>query len=323
MNILVYGGGAVGLGLAGALIQAGEKVTIIARPDTAEALIKKGLARCGIFGDCQWPSRLFSVATTPPLEAGSVYDFILICTKSYHSKAIAEILAKNPRLLAAQTRLVLCQNGWGNAEEFAARLGSSRLYNARIITGFQRPEKNMVQITVHADAVRIGSLFTRDTEPVVDLCAALTKGGIPCEPTRHIDRDLWAKMLYNCALNPLGAIFQVPYGDLGTSIHTRQIMDAVIREIFAVMAGAGYGTYWAEPEAYIRHFYEKLIPMTARHEASMLQDIRSKKPTEIDALNGAVVRLAERHGIPAPANRQIYHMIRFAEERYLTGALGA
>lgn len=317
MNILVYGGGAVGLGLAGALIQAGENVTIIARRKTADILREKGLARKGIFGDLQWPSRRFQVFESPPAQGESAYDHILVCTKSYDSAAIAQALGENTHLFGDQTQIVLCQNGWGNADHFVSRFGPDRLYNARIITGFQKIAENTVHITVHADAIRIGSLFRTQTNRIEGLCAALTKGGIPCEATRHIDRDLWAKLLYNCALNPLGAIFQVPYGDLGDSPHTRDIMETIIREIFSVMTHAGYKTYWDVPEKYLTHFFDKLIPMTAKHEASMLQDIRAKKPTEIDALNGAVVRLGHCHGVATPANQQICRMIQFAEERYL------
>ncbi len=316
MNILLVGAGAVGLGFASALINAGEQVTIIARQSTACVLHQEGLIRQGLFGYLRLLPRQFRVLESISDWVGTVYDYILICTKSYDSAFIAKTLAENRHLADDRTKIVLCQNGWGNAEAFSNWFAPQGLYNARIITGFQKVKENSVAITVHADAVRIGSLYHTETVEIDRLCAALTAGGIPCEATRHIDRDLWSKMLYNCALNPLGAIFQVPYGELGRSFHARNIMETIIREVFAVMDKAGYRTYWDDPGEYLSLFYDKLIPMTARHEASMLQDIRGKKRTEIDALNGAVVHLGDRNAVATPANRQIYWMIRFAEERY-------
>ena len=75
-------------------------------------------------------------------------------------------------------------------------------------------QNNEVEITVHADSIHIGSLFDGDLLCMEKLCELITKGDIPCEKTDSIEKDLWAKMLYNCALNPLGAILDVPYGVL-------------------------------------------------------------------------------------------------------------
>ncbi|MFZ5570848.1 MAG: ketopantoate reductase family protein [Thermodesulfobacteriota bacterium] len=316
MNILLYGAGAVGLGLASALIYSGETVTIVARQRAAAALRREGLIRKGLFGCLQLLPDRFRVCESPAELGGAVYDHILVCTKAYDSAMIARTLGETPGLADRRTKIVLCQNGWGNAEVFSARFDPRQVYNARIITGFQKDAEHSVDITVHADSVRIGSLFHTETREIEALCSSLTRGGIPSEATAAIAWDLWAKMLYNCPLNPLGAIFQVPYGHLGDSPHARNIMDAVIREIFAVTAKAGYQSYWDAPEEYLHVFYQQLIPKTAGHQASMLQDIRGRKPTEIDSLNGAVVRLGERHGIATPANLQICWMVRFLEGRY-------
>jgi 2-dehydropantoate 2-reductase len=237
----------------------------------------------------------------------------LVCTKSNASRATAQDLNDHFHVCGSQTSIVLCQNGWGNADVFASFFPESVLFNARVITGFQRPRPNTVDITVHVAPVCIGSIYHGRTADINPLCTAIQAGGLPCESTAEIVKDLWAKMLYNCALNPLGAIFRVPYGALGASPHTRAIMEDVVREIFQVMAAAGYETYWRRPEDYLTLLFDELIPTTAKHEASTLQDIRAGKPTEIDTLNGAVVTLGDRNGIDVPVNRQICRMIKFAE----------
>jgi 2-dehydropantoate 2-reductase len=190
------------------------------------------------------------------------------------------------------------------------------VYSARVITGFVREESHRVRITVHADAIHIGSLFSgTQCEEIRDLCRAISAGGIDCFNTRDIGKDLWAKMLYNCALNPLGAIFSVPYGTLSENEESRDLMNAIIGEIFRVMEKHGFTTHWNTPDDYCRAFYKDLVRLTAAHESSMLQDIRAGRRTEIDAMNGEVVRLAASSDVHTPVNLTVTKMIRFIETR--------
>jgi len=227
----------------------------------------------------------------------------------------AQDLYRHRRLITEATKIVLFQNGWGNADKFTSFFSGDRIYNARVITGFVRPRPNVVDVTVHADSIHIGSLFGGDLSFIHKLCELISAGDIGCEVTETIEKDLWAKMLYNCALNPLGAILDVPYGRLAESESTRLIMNAVIKEVFAVLAAAAYRTHWQNPADFIEVFYEKLVPDTAEHKSSTLQDILAKKPTEIDALNGAVIELANRHEIAVPYNLAVYNMVKFLEAR--------
>jgi 2-dehydropantoate 2-reductase len=315
MKILIYGGGAVGLGLASCLIKSGEHVDIIARNNTATALRAKGLIRTGIFGRVTASAKAFGAYPSIAALPRGAYDSILIAVKSFDSAAAAQDLARHPWAYHAETKFILCQNGWGNAELFTRRLPKKQIYNARIITGFTRPQPNAVIITVHADAIRIGSLFHTDITGLTGLCDSITVGGIPCRTTKHIEKDLWSKMLYNCALNPLGAILNVPYGALAENDFTRTFMDTVIEEVFAVMQKAHFQTHWKTARGYRKAFYTQFVPATATHRSSMLQDIAAGRKTEIDALNGIVVRLAQRYRIPVPANRMVYKIIAFIEQK--------
>ncbi len=318
MNILIYGGGAVGLGLASCLIKTQEKVDIIARKPTAESLQKNGLARTGVFGTFHAaPNQFRTFESVDEIRPETSYDYILVCTKSFDSDNVAKSLADKPLLTGKNTIIVLCQNGWGNAEIFSSYFDNTKLFNARVITGFSRPAPNHVEITVHVDAIHIGSIFAVPADGLKNVCTSISKGGIPCKPTSHITRDMWSKMLYNCALNPLGAIFNVPYGKLGESRHTRLIMKKIIEEIYLVLESTPYQTNWSTADEYLDIFLNTLIPATAKHEASTLQDIKAKKKTEIDALNGAVVKLGKQHGIGVSTNEMIYEMIKFKEAQYL------
>jgi 2-dehydropantoate 2-reductase len=313
MDVLIYGGGAVGLGIASCLIRPGNRVEIVARDETVAALKREGLLRTGLFGRVHAKPEAFGCCVSLDEVAGGPYDFALICTKSFDSAVAAQDLADREERIGRGARLVLFQNGWGNAEAFAAHFEKGRIYNARVITGFRRPRPNEVEVTVHADAIHVGSLFATDLAVIEPLCRAICAGGIPCESTAAIEKDLWAKMLYNCALNPLGAILGVPYGALAEAATTRSLMDRIVAEVFAVLTAAGYRTHWQGPRQFLEVFYARLVPDTAEHKSSTLQDLTAGKRTEIEALNGAVIQLAQKHGIPVPYNLAVYNLIKFLE----------
>ena len=287
------------------------------RPGTVSALKKRGLIRVGIFGRFRAGPGTFACYSFLKELPQKSFDFILVTTKSFDSKSAAYDIKRHRFLFTERTKIVLCQNGWGNAETFSKLFPKKQICNARIITGFIRPKLNTVKITVHADRILIGSPFQKNTGDLPGLCSAINKGGIPCSISADIEKDLWAKMLYNCALNPLGAIFDVPYGILGDCPLTRNLMEEIFREVFCVMKKAGFKTHWKAPKVYSKIFYAKLLPSTAKHRSSMLQDIQAKKTTEIEALNGLVIRLADKYKIPVPVNRAVYHAIKFIEEENL------
>jgi 2-dehydropantoate 2-reductase len=139
MDVLIYGGGAVGLGLASCLVRPGRRVEIVARPDTVAALRDEGLLRTGIFGRVQAAPEAFRCGTSLD-EVTGPYDLVLICTKSFDSAAAAQDLAGHEDRIGRRARLVLFQNGWGNAEAFAAHFKKQRIYSARVITAGKRTE---------------------------------------------------------------------------------------------------------------------------------------------------------------------------------------
>jgi len=310
LNILSFGAGAVGLGLDSCLLKNGQTVDLVTRPQTAELLNKEGFKRTGIFGDFIAQPGSFhafsALSDIPPTD----YDFIIVSVKSYDSKKAAEDLISHKNIFGSKTKLVLCQNGWGNAEIFAQYFPKEQIYTIRIITGFTRPKPNEVVITVHADDVHIGSLFGAPLDYLYPLAKAIKDGGLPCVVVNDIEKDLWAKLLYNCALNPLGATLGFSYGALAEKEGTRRIMEDIIQEIYAVMKAAGYQTHWPTAEEYIKVFYEKLVPATADHHSSTLQALRSGKRVEIDALTGVVLELAQKHNVPVPVNKKVYDDIQ-------------
>lgn len=313
MKILVFGAGAVGIGLSSFLLQAGHHVHLVGSEKTVLALQKKGLKRQGIFGSASFsPQQLVASST---LAESKSYDYCLVCTKSFDTENSARQLKADSTLADQKTPIVLCQNGWGNADIFTRFFPDKQVFNARVITGFIRPELHVVDVTVHAQPVHLGSLFQSDPTCLVDLAEAFSQGGIPSAVTKDIGKDLWAKMLYNCPLNALGAVLQVPYGHLGENENSRVLMEGIIGEVFQVMQGLGYDSHWQSAGEYLKDFYGQLLPSTYEHESSMLQDIRAGKKTEIEALNGVIVREGKKMGINVSRNEIILSQILFLQNK--------
>ena len=142
------------------------------------------MRQTGIFGESHAEPHAFGCFSSSNELSGTPYDSILVCTKSFDSPAVAQGIAGHPSILHEQSVIILVQNGWGNAEIFAEHLPAERIFNARVITGFCRPQSNQVEITAHVQPIHIGSLFGAGLAAVEELCQKIDQGGIPCELRR-------------------------------------------------------------------------------------------------------------------------------------------
>jgi hypothetical protein len=143
----------------------------------------------------------------------------------------------------------------------------------------------------------------------------LAAAGVPTELTTSLQAHLWTKIVYNAALNPLGALLGLPYGALAADADGRALMDDVIDECFAVAAARGVVPLVPTAAAYRDVFYGRLVPSTVDHRSSMLQDLERGRRTEIEAINGCIWRYGREAGIPTPVNATMTRLIRFRERR--------
>lgn len=156
--------------------------------------------------------------------------------------------------------------------------------------------------------------ITAASEPPIDAGASywasrLRAAGIPAEATPAILGALWGKVFYNAALNPMGALLGLPYGELPKDPERRRVMDRVIEEAFAVAVADGVALPWKDAGEYLDLFHQQLLPATVLHRSSMLQDLEKRRPTEIDAICGEVCRRGESHGIDVWANRVLLALV--------------
>ncbi len=318
-RVAIVGAGALGVGLATALHSSGVEVHLIARAASGRASeLKHGYRRSGLFGDAEVPARDAHVSESLEALSSIDADFTLVCTKTTATETLAPELGAALAATPSPSPLVVCHNGWGSAERFAAFVPAERVFSGRVITGFHPVSPDHVAVTAHAQPIHLGSLFGADPGRLAPLAAAIDRGGLPCAVTRDVRADLLAKLLYNGLLNPLGALVGARYGVLAERPATRAILVALAHEIFAVFDGAGLGTHWPDADAYLETFFEELLPPTAQHASSMLQDLRAGRPTEIDAISGAVCELGARHGVATPLDAALLELVHGAESRART-----
>lgn len=309
MRLLVMGAGAMGSAVGGFMAKAGHEVVLVGRAPHMKAVSGSGLRISGIWGD----HHVTSLDARTDLEglAPGGFDLIVVSVKSYQTRRAVEQLAP---LVKGNTLVCAYQNGLGNAECIAEKAGWGRTIGARAIFGVRVVEPGWVEVTVIANPAALGA-YSPDVpvDRVRQIASEMDRAGLPTEYSERIETLIWGKVAYNSALNPLSALLDVPYGALLETDHTRGLMTDVVHELYEVAGALGVPMEPATPAAYMRHLFEELIPPTAAHYASMRADFVNRRRTEIDALNGAIVRYGGQHGIACPVNRALTRLVHARE----------
>lgn len=308
-NILITGLGALGTVFATLMKKAGNTVFALTKDKYLPDLSDRKVRVKGIWGDHE--AVLDGVyESREPLTCKKI-DLIILTVKSYDTKIAIEQVKP---LMSRDTIVIVAQNGYGNYETVSSAVGKEHTLLARIIFGVKLLAPGSAEVVVIADDVRIGQPDDAvDPARIREIVEALRSAGIPTSFAQNVNAILWDKILYNAALNPLGAILECTYGDLAEDPNSRRTMDAIIDEIFHVAQAHRIELNWKLPDEYREHFYKRLVPPTAKHFPSMYYDVKAGKRVEIDALNGAVTELAREKGIAVPVNETITALIKAKE----------
>lgn len=314
-RVLVAGAGALGSVFGGFLRRAGYDVTLLGREPHMAAIAGGGLHIDGIWGDHHIEGLHTHAA---PQQLQGPYDAVLLTVKSYDTAAMAEAVVP---YLSSDGFVICLQNGLGNLERVEQIASAERTIGARVIFGASVPAAGRAHVSVFADPNAVGSLDNQAL-PAREQAARIwaerfATAGLPSIYCDDLPSRLWAKVLYNAALNPLGALLGVHYGALPERAESRAIMDAVIDEAFAVAVADGARFPWPNAADYRDEFYGRLVPATYDHRPSMLQDLEAGRRTEIDAINGEVVRRGARHGIATPVNATLMNLVGLGRKDHL------
>jgi 2-dehydropantoate 2-reductase len=235
-------------------------------------------------------------------------DFGIVATKAMHTAAAVEATA------AAFTDgcVATVQNGLGNEEAIAKHV-------ERVIRGTTFPagkllEPGHVQWDVKGDTT-LGP-FEPQPAPLGEverLAEACTRAGMPTMAVRDARGPQWRKVIFNAATNPIGALTRLTHGRVCEDPELRRLVSSLVDEGKAVARAQGIELD-ADPEDLIDHAAKPEVAYD--HKASMLQDVEAHRPTEIDYLNGGIVRFGEEHNVPTPLNRAIWSLVKGLEQSW-------
>jgi len=305
MRIAIFGTGGVGGYFGGRLAQAGENVVFIARGDHLQAISKHGLRVDSINGDFVLES---VQATDDPAQVGMV-DVVLLGVKAWQVPETAEAIRP---MVGSETVVLPLQNGVEAPSQLAAVLGGEHVLSGLcgLMTFIEGPGHIR-----HAGAdpfIRFGELDNRPSERVEKLRQAFDKAsGVTAEIPPDIQVALWGKFLFVTPWSGVGAVTRSPLGILRGQPGTRRMLEQSMGEIYNV----GRAHNIALPKDIIEKTMDFVDSLPPAGTASMQRDIRNGRPSELEAQNGAVVRMGKQVGVETPINGFIYNSLLPMEMR--------
>jgi len=293
-NILLVGTGALSTLFAARLSEAGHQVSML-------GTWKDGLRSLNQFGarvsDLHGQERSFQVhATDNPADLSNIRHAIIL-VKSWQTKRVAE---KLKGILAPDGIVLTLQNGLGNRETLARDLGAGRVALGITTTGATLLGPGLVKIGGE------GTISLEQNQALGPLEAALRSSNFNLQVVPDARSLIWGKLVINAAINPLTAMLRVPNGELLSHPWARKAMRALALEAADVAAAENVSLPFTNPIEAV----EDVAHKTANNISSMFQDVRRGAPTEVDAINGAVTRRGEEHGIQTPYNRSCWQLVR-------------
>jgi 2-dehydropantoate 2-reductase len=302
MKVCIVGCGAVGSLFAAHLAQV-DDVEVwaydVVTPHV-EAINRSGLRLVGEAEITGAVRATTDAAELPPCEFG------IVATKSMYTRAAIEASAH----AFADGAVASVQNGVGNEEVIAEHV-------ERVIRGTTFPAGRVLEPgVVHMDTR--GDTWLGPFEPkpasmdaVTRLAEAITAGGMKTKALPDARGAQWTKLIFNAATNPLGALTRLTHGRLCELPDTRRLITQLVDEGKAVAASLGIALD-SDPDELVDH----AAKVAYEHRASMLQDVLAERATEVDALNGGIVRFGEEQGVPTPMNQAIVALIKGLERSW-------
>ncbi len=289
MEVIILGAGGIG-SLVGALLSKSNDVLLVGREAHVDEINKNGLEISGSINE--------NFKVKAAIETGDIEDntLIILSTKVIDSEetinSIKDKIKKN--------NIILClQNGLGS-EDIVKNIADCVVVRGVITAGttFLEPGKVICS--------NIGSIYLEKNDVSEKILEMFNNSDLPTEVDGNIKDRIWKKLITNCVMNTLTAIFKVKNGDLAK---VPDLVRLVVHEL--VLVANKEGLNYDEKETF--NTVMDIIKASAENKSSMFQDVLKGRKTEIDFLNGKIIELAEKHKIDVPVNRTLVSMIKFLE----------
>ncbi|MDJ0784019.1 MAG: ketopantoate reductase family protein [Desulfosarcinaceae bacterium] len=305
MKIAIVGCGALGSTFGGILTEAGADVLMVnPKTDHIDAVLRNGLkiteegvertVRVNLITDCT--------------DADPV-DLIIVLVKSNFTRAAIE--GARP-LIGQQTLAISCQNGLGNEEVLAEYLGADRVLSGKTYVGGVMTAPGQILVGRKEKLTVVGEMDGQITERLQAIRNLFNGAGFQTEVSANIRSLIWSKLLINVSTGAVTGLTRLTYGNLLQVPEAVACCTAAVAEALEVARRAGVELTVDDPQEILDKAVEGL-PFDFK--TSMLQDIERGAMTEIDFINGAVVRLGDQYGVPTPVNRTLVAGIKGVEHR--------
>jgi 2-dehydropantoate 2-reductase len=298
MHIVIFGAGGVGGYFGGRLAQAGETVTFIARRDHLQAMLANGLKVESINGDFSIKPVIATQDTTQVKDV----DAILVCVKTWQITEAAHAMLS---MLGPYSIVIPLENGVEAPSQLAEVLGKEHVLGGLCRIASRIASPGVIQHTSIEPYVAFGELDNYRSARATNLLQVFKHAGVKAEIPADISLAMWQKFLFISAVSGIGAVTRVPFGDFRSIPGTRQLLLDALNECCAVAVAQGLHlpeNSAADTLAYI----DSLPPGTM---ASMQRDIIEGCPSELEAQNGAIVRMGQKLKVPTPVHTLIYHSL--------------
>lgn len=305
-KIAVLGAGAVGCYFGGMLARAGNTVTLIARANHVAAINKNGL-----YLDClSFKEHVQLNATTDVADIGTA-DLILCCVKSSDTEDAIRLIAPHIKKDAV---ILSLQNGVDNYERIRATISNPTFPSVVYVATRMAGDGHVEHVGRGELAIGVAGAPGDWADTLNAIAALFSASSVPCEVLPDVKRALWAKFLVNCAYNGISAIGAIDYGQMVETAEVKKLIDALTAEFLLIAKQEGVNISAEEAMK-----VNAQIPITMpRQKSSTAQDLMRGKQSEIDYLNGLIVRKGIEHNIPTPANQAIHALVKMLEHKIFT-----
>jgi 2-dehydropantoate 2-reductase len=302
MKFLIVGPGAMGCLFAARLSKAGFDVTLLDYiAERAKQINEQGVLVEGVTGEyvVKVPTVAGDVASSP--------DLVLICVKSYKTRQASETIKA---WLSADAVVVTLQNGVGNLEILEHVFGKERILGGVSSEGATLLGPGKIRHAGQGETI-IGP-GGDPNGPAENLVSAFGQAGFKTKSVDNVSDLIWGKLIINVGINALTAITRLKNGRLPEVPGTRLVLKEAVKEAVAVAAAKNIQLPYPDPLGRVMQVCEA----TAGNMASMLQDVLKEKETEVDAINGAIVREGEALGVPTPVNLTLTSLVHAIQGTY-------
>lgn len=303
MKIVIVGPGAMGCLLAGLLAKTQNEVWLLDKNENRANNIRKNGIK--IEGKTELTIKINATIDLSEIKNA---DLVIIAVKSYDT--IPAVSNLNP-IINEATCILTLQNGIGNVENIKSAINSSNILGGVTSHGATLLGEGMIRHAGTGDTY-IGRLDGKITGRMQEISDIFNKSGIETKISDNIQGLLWSKLVINVGINALTAITRLNNGRLIEFEGTYDVMEKAVSEAVSVAQKKGIGLIYENPFERVK----EVCRLTSANISSMLQDVLKKRKTEIDYINGAIVREARTFNIPVPVNEALTGLVKTIESSY-------